>query len=123
MVCTKYGATQFIPALSWFIAQYQHPEYSKAQVEIASNSIHIPFSKVSVFHRLKFISYDVYSLNPLNELVVDSIHIDPVHFDKYRSVVPGRFDTAVIRIKDRDPHGNSSLKGMFFMFSFNSNPN
>jgi len=124
VVCTKYGATQFIPALSRFIAQYQHLEYSKAQVETASNSIHIPFSKVSVFHRLKFVSYDVHSLNPLNELVVDSIHIDPVHFDKYRNVIPGRFDTAVIQVKDRDPHGNSGLKGMFFMFSsFDSNRN
>ncbi|KAF8815656.1 hypothetical protein BYT27DRAFT_7224873 [Phlegmacium glaucopus] len=110
VVCTKYGATQFIPALSRFIAQYQHPEYSKAQVEIASNSIHIPFSKVSVFHRLKFVSYDIYSLNPLDEIVVDSIHVDPVHFDKYRNVVPGRFDTAVIQVKDHDPHGNSGLK-------------
>ncbi|KAF8808312.1 hypothetical protein BYT27DRAFT_7222947 [Phlegmacium glaucopus] len=100
VVCTKYGATQFIPALSWFITQYQHPEYSKAQVEIASKSIHIPFSKVSVFHRLKFVSYDVYSLNPLDELVVDSIHVDPVHFDKYRNVVPGRFDTAIIQVED-----------------------
>ncbi|KAF8816261.1 hypothetical protein BYT27DRAFT_7221500 [Phlegmacium glaucopus] len=100
VVCTKYGATQFIPALSRFITQYQHPEYSKAQVEIASKSIHIPFSKVSVFHRLKFVSYDVYSLNPLDELVVDSIHVDPVHFDKYRNVVPGRFDTAIIQVKD-----------------------
>ena len=80
VICTNYGATQFTPALSHFIAQYQHPEYSKAQVEAASHSIHIPFSKVSVFHHLKFISYDIYSLNPLDEIVVDSIHIDPVHF-------------------------------------------
>jgi hypothetical protein len=85
-----------------------------AQVEIASKSIHIPFSKVSVFHRLKFVSHDVYSLNPLDEIVVDLIHID---FDKYRNVVPGRFDTAVIQVKDHDPNGNSGLKGMFLMFS------
>jgi hypothetical protein len=65
---------QFIPALSYFVAQYQHPEYLKAQVEAASTSVHIPFSKISVFHWLKFISYDVYSLNPLNKTVVDSIH-------------------------------------------------
>ena len=89
VICTKYGATQFIPALSHFIAQYQHPEYSKAQVKAASNHIHIPFSKVSVFHHVKFISYDVYSLNPLDESVVDSIHVDPVHLDKYRKIVPG----------------------------------
>ena len=88
-ICTNYGATHFIPALSCFIAQYQHLEYSKAQVEAASNSVHIPFSKISVFHRLKFVSYDVYSLNPLDEIVVDSVHTNPVHFDKYGHIVPG----------------------------------
>ena len=117
VICTKYGATQFIPALSHFIAQYQHPEYLKAQVEAASTSIHIPFSKISVFHRLKFVSYDIYSLNPLDEIVVDSIHTDPVHLDKYRNVVPGRFDTVVIRVKDSDGGAGLNLKRMFVMFS------
>ena len=89
VICTNYGATQFIPALSCIIAQYQHPKYSKAQVKATSNSIHIPFSKVLIFHCLKFISYDAYSLNPLDKIMVDSIHIDPVYFDKYRHIVPG----------------------------------
>jgi len=115
VIGTKYATTQFIPALSWFIAQYQHPEYSKAQVEVATQSIHIPFSKVSVFHHIKFISYDVYSLNPLDKIVVDSIHVDPVHFNKYRKVVPGRFNTAVIQVKD---YGNPGLKGMFLLVVF-----
>ncbi|EDR06040.1 uncharacterized protein LACBIDRAFT_329283 [Laccaria bicolor S238N-H82] len=114
VICTKYGATQFIPALSCFVAQYQHPEYLKAQVEAASTSIHIPFSKISVFHHLKFISYDVYSLNPLDKIVVDSIHTDPVHFDKYRNVVPGRFDTAVVRVKDSDGGASLNLEGSKF---------
>ena len=121
MIGTKYGATQFIPALSRFIAQYQHPEYSKAQVEAASVSIHIPFSKISVFHHVKFISYDVYSLNPLDEIVVDSIHTDPVHFNKYRNVVPGRFDTVIVQVKDSDGDDGGpaslNLKGTVFMFS------
>ena len=116
-ICTKYGATHFIPALSRFVAQYQHPEYSKAQVEATSDSVHIPFSKISVFHRLKFVSYDVYSLNPLDEIVVDSIHTDPVHFDKYRHVVPGRFDTVIVRVKDSDGGSGLNLKGTYLMFS------
>ncbi|KAF8810553.1 hypothetical protein BYT27DRAFT_7016097, partial [Phlegmacium glaucopus] len=110
VIHTKYGAMQFILALSRFVAQYQHPEYSKAQVEAASTSIHIPFSKISVFHRLKFISYDVYSLNPLDEIVVDSVHTDPVHFDKYDNVVPGRFDTVVVWVKDSDSGSSLDLK-------------
>ena len=114
---TKYGATQSIPALSCFIAQHQHPEYSKAQVEAASTSIHIPFSKISVFHHLKFVSYDVHSLNPLDEIVVDLIHTDPVHIEKYKNVVPGQFDTIIVQIKDSDTGASLNLKGMFFMFS------
>ena len=109
----KYGATQFIPALSCFIAQYQHPEYSKAQVEAASNSIHIFFPKILVLHHLKFISDDICSLNPLDKIMVDSIHIDPVYFDKYRHVVFGQFDTTVIQVKQ--PDSNLGLKGMFLM--------
>ncbi|KAF8810235.1 hypothetical protein BYT27DRAFT_7253823 [Phlegmacium glaucopus] len=112
VIHTKYGAMQFILALSRFVAQYQHPEYSKAQVEATSTSIHIPFSKISVFHRLKFISYDVYSLNPLDEIVVDSVHTDPVHFDKYDNVVPGRFDTVVVWVKDSDSGSSLDLKGL-----------
>ncbi|KAF8805410.1 hypothetical protein BYT27DRAFT_7224995 [Phlegmacium glaucopus] len=112
VICTKYGATQFIPALSWFITQYQHPEYSKAQVKVTSKHIHIPFSKVSVFHHVKFVSYDVYSLNPLDESVVDSIHVDPVHLNKYRKIVPGRFDMAIIQVKDSC--SNLGLKGTVF---------
>ena len=121
VICTKYSATQFIPALSHFIAQYQHPEYSKAQVKAASTSIHIPFSKISVFHCLKFVSYDIYSLNPLDEIVVNSIHTDPVHFDKYKKVVPGRFDTVVVQVKDSNGGTSLNLKGMFLFFGLNLN--
>ena len=96
----KYGATDFIPALSRFIIQYQNPDYSKAQVQTLSDSFHVPFSKISVFHRIKYFSYDPYSLNPLDEIVTDSIHVDPSHFDKYGKEVPGRFDTAIIQIRE-----------------------
>jgi Plavaka transposase len=116
-ICKSYGATDFIPALSRFIAQYQHPEYSKVQIEALSESIHIPFSKISVFHRLKFFMYDAYSLNPLDEVVIDSIHVDPLHFDKYGRVVPGRFDTAIIQFRDAsnelDINGTSFLLGFY----------
>jgi hypothetical protein len=88
----------FISALSHFIAQYQNPEYFKAQVETASHSIHIPFNKLSIFHCLKFVSYDLYSLNPPDEVVVDSIHVDPVHLNKYWKVVPACFNTAIINV-------------------------
>jgi hypothetical protein len=52
-ICANYGTTYFIPALSRFIAQYQHLDYSKAEIEALSQLIHVPFSKISVFHHLK----------------------------------------------------------------------
>ena len=111
IICSKYGATHFILALSQFITQYQHPDYSKAQVKTASKFIHIPFSKLSVFHRIKFFSYS-HSLNPLDKIVVDSIHIDPTHLDKYDREVPGQFDTAIIQF--RDGSNDMDLKSMYF---------
>ena len=104
----------FVPALSCFIAQYQNPEYLKAQVEMASHSIHIPFAKLSVFHHIKFVSYDIYALNPLDEVIVDSIHIDPVHLNKYWKVVPGCFNTAIINIA---PDNNLGVQGMSLHYS------
>ena len=75
---------------------------------MASHSIHIPFNKLSVFHRIKFVSYDLYALKPLDEAVVDSIHVDPVHLDKYQKVVPARFDTAIINVA---PDNDSGVQG------------
>ena len=95
----------FIPALSCFTSQYQNPEYSKAQVKTASHSIHIPFNKLSVFHRIKFVSYNLYALNLLDEVIVDSIHVDPVHLNKYQKVVPGHFDTAIINVASGNDSG------------------
>ena len=109
-ICAKYGATDFFPALSRFIVQYQHRDYSKVQVQALSESFHVPFLKISVFHRLKFFSMDAYSLNPLDEVVTDSIHVDPSHLDKYGKVVPGRFDTAIIQIRDAP---DLDIKGIY----------
>ncbi|PPR02155.1 hypothetical protein CVT26_012116 [Gymnopilus dilepis] len=89
---TKYGATLFVPALSRFVAQYQNPTFSKAQVETASHSVHVPFAKIAVFHRLKFVCYDVYGLNPLDEVVVDSIHVDPAHLNNIAETPAGNVD-------------------------------
>jgi hypothetical protein len=118
-ICAKYGATDFISALSWFIVQYQHLDYSKAQVQALSESIHVSFSKISVFHCLKIFSYDAYSLNPLDEVVTNSIQVYPAHFDKYGKVVPGRFDTAIIQI--REAH-DLDLKGTSVMINSSSSP-
>jgi len=99
-----YGATFLEAALARFVAQYQNPNFTKAQVEAASLNIHIPFRKLSVYHRIKFVSRDPYSLDN-TQTVVDSIHAQPARFDKYGKVIPGRFDTGLVNYKNGDVRG------------------
>ncbi|KAF9522759.1 hypothetical protein CPB83DRAFT_776604 [Crepidotus variabilis] len=105
---TKYGATDFKGALSRFVIHSQRPELTKRQVEDAAASLHLPFYKVSVFHRIKFISHDPYSINPSASIVVDSIHCEPARFDRYNNRIPGRFDTAMVNIANG---GRVGVKG------------
>ncbi|KAF9522133.1 hypothetical protein CPB83DRAFT_872088 [Crepidotus variabilis] len=105
---TKYGATDFKGALSRFVIHSQRPELTKRQVEDAAASLHLPFYKVSVFHRIKFISHDPYSINPSASIVVDSIHCEPTRFNRYNNRIPGRFDTAMVNIANG---GRVGVKG------------
>ena len=104
---TDYGASFFEAALARFVAQYQNPQSSKAQIERAASSIHIPFRKLSVFHCIKYVSCDQYGLEK-GENVVDSIHAQPARLDKYGKVIPGRFDTGLVNYKDG---GMTGVKG------------
>lgn len=96
----KYGATHFTGALARFVVQYQHPEFTKNQIEAAASSFHLPLTKVPVYHRIKYVSHDVYSMDPLAEQVVDAIHVEPARFDQYGKLIPGRFDTAIINFNN-----------------------
>ena len=104
---TDYGASYFEAALARFVAQYQNPQSTKAQIERAASNIHIPFRKLSVFHRVKYVSHDLYGLEK-GENVVDSIHAQPARSDKYGKVIPGRFDTGLVNYKDG---GMTGVKG------------
>ncbi|KAF9522749.1 hypothetical protein CPB83DRAFT_840238 [Crepidotus variabilis] len=71
---------------------------TKRQVEDSAASLHPPFHKVSVFHCLKFVSHNPYSINPTAAIVADSIHCKPARFNRYGTQIPGRFDTAMVNV-------------------------
>ena len=104
---TNYGASYFKAALAQFVAQYQNPRSTKAQIEWAASNIHIPFQKLSVFHRIKYVSRDPYGLEK-GENVVDAMHAQPACLDKYGKIIPGRFDTGLVNYKDG---GMTGVKG------------
>jgi len=97
MISEKYRASFFKPALARFIIHLQHPEFNRRQVNAATETFHFPFQKLSVFHHIKFVSHDPFSLDPLADIVVDSIHSEPPQLDKYGKVIPAWFDTAIIK--------------------------
>ncbi|KAJ3501738.1 hypothetical protein NMY22_g18820 [Coprinellus aureogranulatus] len=100
-----YGASDFSDALKRFIVSFKDGSLSKRQVEDRAANLTIPFMHVPVFHRIKFVSSDPHSLTPEAEHVVDSIHCDPASHDRNGDEIPGRFDTVLVRHKNRGLDG------------------
>ncbi|KAJ7061787.1 hypothetical protein C8F01DRAFT_1013173 [Mycena amicta] len=96
----EYGAKNFVQALSRYIAYVNEPTLSRAQLEHAANDVRLMFNSVPVFHRIKFSSRDPYVLKGPEDLIVDSIHVQPRRTLPNGDDVPARFDTAVINIGD-----------------------
>ncbi|KAJ3525552.1 hypothetical protein NMY22_g10528 [Coprinellus aureogranulatus] len=94
-------------ALARFLVRSENPDWSQRRIDELASTLHIPFGKLSLFHRIKFVSTDPYALNPDTEFTVDSIHAEPARADKYGKLIPGRFDTALIRYKNEN---NAGLK-------------
>ncbi|KJA23030.1 hypothetical protein HYPSUDRAFT_138406, partial [Hypholoma sublateritium FD-334 SS-4] len=107
VVRNQYGAHFFNAALARFIIPRLTPEanLTPQQIEAMSHTFDIPFTRIPVFHRLKFTSRDMYSLTPDVQFVMDSLHVKPPHLDKYKKAVPARFDTAVINFNNSGPAG------------------
>lgn len=106
---SHYGAdlNGFKAALSRFIIHFSNPVLTKGEVEHAAEPLsrRIPFHKVSVFHRVKYVTQDPYSITPSADIVVDSIHCEPPFTDKRGKLVPGRFDTAVVNHRNGGDYG------------------
>jgi hypothetical protein len=69
---TRYGAPLFQTTLAQYIALVNEPDLMSIQLECCIWTIHIPFQKVTVWHKLKYIWTD-----PFTNLTstVDSVHV------------------------------------------------
>jgi hypothetical protein len=90
---TKYGATHFCTALARFVALSNDPNLTRAQLERRVWGINLPFTKLPVWHRIKFVRMDP---SMLMVSTADSIHCRPGLVDSRGNPIPGRFDTALI---------------------------
>ncbi|KAJ7451993.1 hypothetical protein FB451DRAFT_1524612 [Mycena latifolia] len=91
-----YGAILFRDALARFIIQFNNPTLSRAQIEAQSASVSLHFNRVPVYHRIKFITEDPYTVGGPEDSVVDSIHVQPRKSGRSGKELPGRFDTALV---------------------------
>ena len=93
ILVSKYGATHFRTALERIIALTNEPNLTRAQLERRLWGVRIPFNKLPVWHRIKFMQTDP-SMSMV--LTADSIHCCPKRHDSHGKLIPGHFDTALI---------------------------
>ncbi|KAJ3989298.1 hypothetical protein F5890DRAFT_1570502 [Lentinula detonsa] len=96
-VVQRYGATFFKAALARFVVQLKDPNLSGARLDDAAEGLFLGVSHVSVYHRIKYIHQDSFT-GILS--TADSIHVQPARDGKHGRSIPGRFDTALVRISD-----------------------
>ena len=89
----SYGAPLFKVALRRFISTANDHNQSRQQLEESLWRIRLPFTRLPVWHVIKFTRYD-----PLTGTrpTADMIHVKPAKHDKRQRPIPGRFDTALI---------------------------
>ncbi|KAJ7812442.1 hypothetical protein B0H14DRAFT_3752478 [Mycena olivaceomarginata] len=93
---SDYGAELFRDALTRFIVKFNDPHFTPTQVEAQSAGLALPFSRVPVFHRIKYTTEDPYTNGGPSDSVVDSIHVQPAKVVGRGKELSGRFDTALV---------------------------
>ncbi|KAF8265448.1 hypothetical protein EI94DRAFT_1858251 [Lactarius quietus] len=99
----QYGAVEFQDALADYIARISHPGASAANLRARASDTLIPFRTVPVYHRIKFIA----ASSTDNSEIVDCVVIRPEQNDTHGRIVPGRFDTVLVRGTQDVIHGNN----------------
>ncbi|THU90526.1 hypothetical protein K435DRAFT_841439 [Dendrothele bispora CBS 962.96] len=100
-----YGATLFRSALQKFVLQFQNPRLSVRQVQQQFGNVFLPFGSVDVYHKVKFINYDLYG-----QTTLDAIFAHPRRYNADHQVTQySHFDTALINING----GSNDLRGIF----------
>ena len=87
-----YGAVDFQDALADFIAHLNHPDASGAVLQNRAHDTHIPFSRVPVYHKIKFIERSHFNKSE----IVDAVHIRPEQKDSRGRIIPAHFDTVLV---------------------------
>ncbi|KAI0715826.1 hypothetical protein C8T65DRAFT_546337, partial [Cerioporus squamosus] len=100
-----YGATFIRDALARFVVSYRDPSLTPAEVERESLHVTYEFSKLPVFHRVKFVLNDAQDLGIMDS-TRDAVHARPARRDRQGRDIPARFDTVLVN------EGNGGATGL-----------
>lgn len=95
----RYGAAFFRDALARYVVKVNNPHLSDGQIERASASVYLNFRTVPVYHKVKFWVRDPHGLAAPGSEMRDVVHVRPSRKNKYGDDIPGRFDTALVRVQ------------------------
>ncbi|TFK95573.1 hypothetical protein BDV98DRAFT_659658 [Pterulicium gracile] len=93
-----HRAPMFDIAFRCFALEHLRPELIRRRGALEENAewLTISFDRVSTYHRIKFRSIDYTQKTS----TVDCILVWPRRFDRYKQVIPARFDTALVYVND-----------------------
>lgn len=105
---SEYRVTLFHDALTRFVAGWKYPTLSQAEIERVSARIFLHFQTIPVFHKIKLWLDDPHGLLLPGMETRDAIHVRPARKGKYGADLPGRFDTALVRVSEAGMEATTS---------------
>ncbi|KAJ7803565.1 hypothetical protein B0H14DRAFT_3091956 [Mycena olivaceomarginata] len=85
-----YGAQFFRDALARYVVSTNNPHYSSRQIETYSANLAIPFRRVQVYHKIKWVAEYV------PDTTIDSVYAKPAAKNKRGKDLVARFDTVLV---------------------------
>ena len=106
-IVSTYGATFFRDALSRFVIERNHPDFTRHQVEQHASKIYFNFFAVPIFYKIKIRISDSEGLGLQDKTTCDAVHVRAARQNKYDDTIPGRFDTVLVRSAEGDDDSGS----------------
>ena len=104
-----YSALGFCEAFARFMIQWQRPGIRQAHLDYEVQGVHLPFTSISTYHRIKFLQA---SDNGDHESIADIIHVQPACIDARRkpslTSIHGQFDTVLVH---NGKEGDTGVRG------------
>ncbi|KAI0054953.1 hypothetical protein BV25DRAFT_1816322 [Artomyces pyxidatus] len=106
-----YGAKHLKVLMAEFIIRRNSPRLTAPQVKEIAAQYQLPFRTVAAFHRVKFWHPDAQGRDDVPE-VLDVVHARPAYIDSQKRLVPGRFDTALLKEQGEAEEDDEERRGV-----------